>query len=94
MIPFFCFPASSLQFLFAKFNGCLAVGHAGTHGAVSCQEPDGSYLTDSLTGSTAAGEREGARGGRNGKGSRVERRAWERAMIEVRREGMSNWGKA
>lgn len=36
--------ALSLQFLFDKFNGCLAVGHAGTHGAVSCQEPDGSTL--------------------------------------------------
>lgn len=36
--------ALSRQFLSDKFNGCLAVGHAWTRGAVSCQEPDGSTL--------------------------------------------------
>ena len=36
--------ALSRQFLSDRFNGCLAVGHAWTRGAVSCQEPDGYTL--------------------------------------------------
>lgn len=55
--------APSLQFLFDKFNGCAAVGHACTHGHVSCQEPDDSTLALLIlqTASLAA-QRQGVRG--------------------------------
>lgn len=60
--------APSLQFLFDKFNGCAAVGHACTHGHVSCQEPDDSTLALLIlqTASLAA-LRQVVRGGRHRK---------------------------
>lgn len=70
--------ALSLQFLFDKFNGCLAVGHARTHGAVSCQEPDGSTLgllisqTASLAALRQVKEREQGEGEMGRKQSREE----------------------